>query len=231
MIGFYDYTVVTSFLGIVSAVIGMTEAFNEHFIVAIICLTFCALCDTLDGKIARTKKNRTPEEKEFGIQLDSLCDIVCFGAFPVVMAYKMGMNKPLGIAILCAFLICGVIRLAYFNVMEERRQIERPNERKVYYGVPITTISIALSIAYVIGLLIPPFAFYVFLHVLMLIFAVLYIVNIKIPKPNTWLILGICIVVLAFLIVVFVLIRMGIIIPQEVGTLNGIGKGTFNNLI
>ena len=104
MIGFYDYTVITSFLGVISAVIGMTEACNGHFLVAIICLAFSGMCDTLDGKIARTKKNRTEDEKAFGIQLDSLCDVVCFGVFPAIIAYNMGLNKPLGIAVLSMFL-------------------------------------------------------------------------------------------------------------------------------
>ena len=36
----------------------------------------------MDGRVARTKKNRTEDEKNFGIQLDSLCDVICFGVFP-----------------------------------------------------------------------------------------------------------------------------------------------------
>ena len=43
-----------------------------------------------DGKIARTKKNRTDEEKCFGIQIDSLADIVCFGILPIILGFKLG---------------------------------------------------------------------------------------------------------------------------------------------
>ena len=169
MIGFYDYTVITSFLGIISAVIGMTEACNGNFLIAIICLAFSGMCDTLDGKIARTKKNRTDDEKAFGIQLDSLCDVVCFGVFPVVIAYNMGMNKPLGIAVLCMFLVCGVIRLAYFNITTGKK-----GSMKFYNGLPVTSTAIiypvlgllygfinmqTLSIIYIISTIIIAFLF------------------------------------------------------------------------
>ena len=217
MIGFYDYTVITSFLGIISAVIGMTEACNGKFLIAIICLAFSGMCDTLDGKIARTKKNRTDDEKAFGIQLDSLCDVVCFGVFPVVIAYNMGMNKPLGIAVLSMFLVCGVIRLAYFNVMEEKRVVQSPESKKVYHGVPITTISVSLSLMYVVGILIPPTAFMIVLHALFILQAILYIVNIKIPKPNMWIIFAIVLVVIILLVVILVLAKMGIIQTHNIG--------------
>ncbi|MCR4610819.1 MAG: CDP-alcohol phosphatidyltransferase family protein [Lachnospiraceae bacterium] len=217
MIGFYDYTVITSYLGVISAVIGMIEACNGRFLVAIICLAFSGMCDTLDGKIARTKKDRTEQEKNFGIQLDSLCDVICFGVFPVVMAYNMGMKKPLGIAILCVYLVCAVIRLAYFNVMEEERVTKNPTAKKVYFGVPITTISVTMSLAYVVGILIPPTAFSIVLHILLVIQSFCFIINIKIPKPNMWLIFAIVLVVIILLVTILVLAKMHIINVHEIG--------------
>lgn len=217
MIGFYDYTVITSFLGVISAVIGMTEACNGHFLVAIICLAFSGMCDTLDGKIARTKKNRTEDEKAFGIQLDSLCDVVCFGVFPAIIAYNMGLNKPLGIAVLSMFLVCAVIRLAYFNVMEEKRVVQNPQSKKVYHGVPITTVSVSLSLVYVVGLLIPNTAFLIVLHALFILQAILFIIDVKISKPNMWIIFAIVLVVIILLVVILVLAKMGTIEVHEIG--------------
>ncbi len=225
MIGFYDYTVITSYLGIISAVIGMIEACNGKFMIAIICLAFSGMCDTLDGKIARTKKNRTEYEKAFGIQLDSLCDVVCFGVFPVIMAYNMGMKKPLGIAVLCVYLICSVIRLAYFNVMEEERVSKNPTAKKVYFGAPITTISVTMSLAFVVGLLIPNQAFIIVLHVLLLIQSFAFIINIEIPKPNMWLIFAIVLVVIILLVTIFVLASMDIISIHEIGETASNGMG------
>lgn len=79
MIGFYDYTVVVTYISLVSSILGMFCAIDGKLTLAVSCLAFSGLCDMFDGKIARTKKNRTDDEKSFGIQIDSLCDIVCFG--------------------------------------------------------------------------------------------------------------------------------------------------------
>lgn len=85
-----------------------------------------------DGKIARTKKNRTEDEKQFGIQIDSLCDVVCFGVFPIVLCYELGMRRIYSMAILVLYGLAGVIRLGYFNVMETKRQQETSENRKYY---------------------------------------------------------------------------------------------------
>ena len=87
MLGFYDYTVVLTYISLVISVFGMTRALAGDFKVAILCLALSGLCDMFDGKIARTKKDRTEDEKKFGIQIDSLCDVVCFGVFPALICY------------------------------------------------------------------------------------------------------------------------------------------------
>ena len=86
-----------------------------------------------DGKIARTKKNRTEVEKKFGIQIDSLADIICFGVGPTLIAYRMGMNHGIGVTILMFYVLAGLIRLAWSNdVCEEIRQEEVTENRECY---------------------------------------------------------------------------------------------------
>ena len=58
-IGFYDYTVVLTYLSLVSALCGVIQAASGHFNAAVICLGICGTCDAFDGRIARSKKNRT----------------------------------------------------------------------------------------------------------------------------------------------------------------------------
>lgn len=70
MIGFYDYTVILTYISFASSISGIFLATRGHFNWAIFCLAFSGLCDMFDGKIARTKKNRTEDEKRFGIQID-----------------------------------------------------------------------------------------------------------------------------------------------------------------
>ena len=79
LIGFYDYTVILTYISVISAVLGMVCAHRGSFGAAMLCLFLSGFCDAFDGTVARTKKNRTEDEKAFGIQLDSLCDVVSFG--------------------------------------------------------------------------------------------------------------------------------------------------------
>ena len=77
MIGFYNYSVIVTYLGVALSVTGMALACSGRYEFAILCLALAGACDTFDGKIARAMKNRTREMEIFGVQIDSLCDMVC----------------------------------------------------------------------------------------------------------------------------------------------------------
>lgn len=182
MIGFYSYTVVLTYLGLASSAIGMILTFQGFAKYALFCLAFSGLCDMFDGKVARMKKNRTEDEKRFGIQIDSLCDVVCFGAFPMILCYSIGMRGPAGISILVFYLIAGVIRLAFFNVMEEKRQEETDEARKYYQGLPITSIAIILPLFCTLRPLLGH-RFLSELHICILTVGLLFIINFPLRKP------------------------------------------------
>ena len=100
MIGVYDYTVILTYLSLVSAMCGciVSTAGNGHPYIGGFFLLFCGLCDTFDGKVARAKKNRTDREKAFGVQIDSLSDLVAFGVLPASIA--VGLLTSDGIQII-----------------------------------------------------------------------------------------------------------------------------------
>ena len=79
MLGVYDYTVILTYISLMVSIGGMLFSLNGDCRMALVCLAISGLCDMFDGKVARTKKDRTEVEKRFGIQIDSLADIVCFG--------------------------------------------------------------------------------------------------------------------------------------------------------
>jgi CDP-diacylglycerol--serine O-phosphatidyltransferase len=140
-------------MSLVSSVIGMLFAVGyggtrPHPEYAIICLMVSGLCDMFDGKVARTKKDRTESEKKFGIQIDSLCDAICFGVLPAVIGYSVGMKDWIDLPILVLFPLCAVIRLAYFNVAEEERQKKTAENRKVYEGLPVTSVALIIPLLY-----------------------------------------------------------------------------------
>ena len=58
MIGYYNYTVWLTFVGMLSSVVGMGFAVQGKIIAAVICLMFSGFCDMFDGIVARTKKDR-----------------------------------------------------------------------------------------------------------------------------------------------------------------------------
>ena len=183
-IGFYDYTVILTYLSLVSAVYGMTLAGQGRFTAAVLCLFFCGFCDAFDGTVARSKKNRTDDEKAFGIQIDSLCDCVSFGVFPAMLCYFMGVDGLLGTVIAAAFSLCAVIRLGFFNVMEAKRQQTEEGGNKIYRGLPVTSIAALLPFTYLFHNLIPEDIFVIVLHVLLAVVAFLFIFDFTVKKPD-----------------------------------------------
>ena len=203
MIGFYDYTVVVTYISLISSIMGMFFAIDGKLPLAVFCLAFSGLCDMFDGKIARTKKNRTDDEKAFGIQIDSLCDIVCFGIFPIILGYQLGMCKIYSLMILAFYGVAGVIRLAYFNVMEEKRQSETSENRKYYQGLPITSMSVTMPLLFMVSVFFPGFRYFlVCLHIAMLLAGFLFILNFRFRKPtNRELVILVAVVAVAVLFI------------------------------
>lgn len=183
-LGVYDYTVVLTYLSLISSIVGITQAIHADYKAAIFCLAFSGICDAFDGRVARSKKNRTEDEKNFGIQLDSLCDVICFGLFPSVICYLLGVRGLLGLSIVCFYCICAVIRLAYFNVLEGKRQQIEGGCNKTYRGLPVTSIAFILPLTFWIQFLIPDFAFIVLLHVILLLVGFLFVLDFPLRKPS-----------------------------------------------
>ncbi len=146
LIGYYNYTVVLTYIGMLVGFLGIMYAAKEQPTKALICLMLSGFCDMFDGAVASTRK-RTKREKRFGIQIDSLCDLICFGVLPAVIVNYQTEEK-------FALLICGMyvlsalIRLSYFNVDEEDRQDKSEGKRKFYKGMPVTTIALILPFAF-----------------------------------------------------------------------------------
>ncbi len=166
MIGFYDYTVILTYLSMLSATTGMILCLNDigHPYLGMFFLMFCGLCDTFDGKVARTKKNRTDQMKKFGIQIDSLSDLAAFGLLPACigismlrssivvlnfpdikffhLADKSAIIKIVLTVIAVLYTLAAMIRLAYYNVLEDERQSNNPQAPKIYIGLPVTSAAL-----------------------------------------------------------------------------------------
>ena len=166
MIGFYDYTVILTYLSLLSGASGIIVCLNGigHPYLGMFFLLFSGLCDTFDGKVARSKKNRTSQEKLFGIQIDSLSDLVAFGVLPACIGIAMLrcsleyttlpniymirlQERPLFTQVILTviaalYVLAAMIRLAYFNVLEEEDENRDENGQKIYLGLPVTSAAL-----------------------------------------------------------------------------------------
>lgn len=183
MIGFYNYTVILTYCGLLTSVLGMFFAFTGNISGAIICLIVAGGCDMFDGKVARTKKDRTAEEKSFGIQIDSLCDVVCFGVFPTIIGFCLGATAWWQVLIGGFFTLCGLIRLGYYNVTEEIRQASTDKKREGYCGLPITASALfmpmLLAFSKPLGAALP-----ICYSLLQLVIGICYITPFNVKKPG-----------------------------------------------
>lgn len=190
MIGFYNYTVILTYVSLLISAVGIGFAVTGDPFTALLCLLASGICDMFDGKIARTRKKSTEEEKRFGIQLDSLCDIVCFGVLPASVAVSMTSAAALcdRIAVWAVsglYILCALIRLAYFNVTEETRQATEGGRRTHFMGVPVTTAAVIFPLTYALSVLAPaPVSPWLY-PALILITAVAFITPVKVRKPHT----------------------------------------------
>ncbi len=208
MLGFYDYTVILTYCSVISAVIGIYISFSGtgHPYIAVMLLLLCGLFDTFDGRVARSKKNRTEKEKAFGVQIDSLSDLVAFGVLPACIgmslynndkfAYeKLGAQSILAhipyiviIMIGALFVLCALIRLAYFNITVEETQGDSVGDKKYYFGLPVTSTALifpTFMLARHILLINCQINISYIYYILMIIVAFLYILKFKLKKPGT----------------------------------------------
>ncbi len=205
MIGFYDYTVWLTYMSLLSAGAGILASLHGtgHPYIGVFFLLFSGLCDTFDGRVARSKKNRTQMEKNFGVQIDSLADLVAFGVLPICIGsamlrvyqtipsvarelrgnYNALILNAMAVAIMLFFALAALIRLAYFNVTEEERQKTEDGCRKYYEGLPVTSSAIIfpliLTIQYIRPSDVTPLYF-----LALLIVGLAFISKIRVPKPG-----------------------------------------------
>ena len=184
VLGYYNYTVVLTYLGMVLAFFGILELIFPlpHLGRATLCLLAAGLCDMFDGTVAATK-NLDAAVKRCGIQIDSLSDLVGFGVLPGIFVYVALERRAWVGLISAAYVLCALIRLAYFNVLEEERQNMTAEKRTVYLGVPVTTIALLLPGAFLFCKWVLQGNMYPLAGLLALV-AVCFITPVEVKKPG-----------------------------------------------
>lgn len=201
LLGYYNYTVILTYIGMLTGFMGVIYAFENKLFEAVICLMAAGLCDMFDGTIASTKV-RTQQEKCFGIQIDSLSDLICFGVLPAVIVYCQNKQSYVVLMVCSLYVLCALIRLAFFNVDEQERQKMYSTPREVYYGLPVTTSALFLPVIHG-AVRLSDRNSTIALTVTLLTMAILFLLPVPLRKPKLY---GkICVVLCGILEVVFVL--------------------------
>lgn len=206
MVGYYNPSVILTYIGLIFSVVGIFQSFGGNFKAALICLMFSGICDMFDGSIAR-KIKRDKYAKSFGVQIDSLCDLVCFGISPAILAYCSGVKELglTGVCILCFYVLAGVIRLGYYNVLEEANKDSNTTSNG-FRGIPITTAALVVPIFKLIDAMAGFIHHNIMMAIVMALLGLGFIIDIPIKKPAK---LGKAVLVLIGVTVFVTLIKCG----------------------
>ncbi len=140
------FTVSSIFLGFYALVLCAGDATPQQLYQAALAIFFAQFFAAFDGRVARMTKTQS----DFGVQLDSLADVISFGAAPALLVYKWAL-APLGfvgLLVSFSFAACGALRLARFNVLAQRGD---KGSSRFFVGLPIPLAAgaiVALVIAH-----------------------------------------------------------------------------------
>ena len=202
--GKWNKSVILTYIGLAVSIFGIFICFNNYeknVNLAMSCLIIAGVCDLFDGYIAR-KCKRTEQEKKFGIELDSLVDTIDFIALPIIIFLSLQMNTWYHFVIYTVFAVCGIARLAYFNILVEDNSIPV----KYYLGLPVTYTALIFSVVYLFKYILPLNIFRIIYSILIIFVAVLNIINIKIKKPT-----GIAYFIFSLLAIAAITLYLGVL--------------------
>lgn len=182
LLGYYNYTVILTYVGLLIGFTGICFAINDNYFASLLCLMLAGTCDMFDGTVAATRE-RTAAEKHFGIQIDSLSDLICFGVLPATVVYCMNERRIFALLAAAFYVLCALIRLAYFNVDEQERQLREDGPRAYYRGMPVTLSALILPVVYEVGGLLP-WRTRLIEAIVLVAMAVAFVLPFRLKKPH-----------------------------------------------
>ena len=179
LIGRYNLPNAITIAGVAFAMIGCVFSYNDGLGQALSCLIAASICDLYDGVVARKMGNSTAD-REFGAQLDTIADVICYGIAPMIILLHSGFDDPVAHGVMVLYVACVAMRLAYFNVVGTKKI----GAHWYYTGLPVAYVAIVLPAEFILRAHFPPEVFYWLLLGTVVLLAVLYISKISIPKQR-----------------------------------------------
>jgi CDP-diacylglycerol---serine O-phosphatidyltransferase len=138
------FTVSSIFCGFYAITLCIDDPQPIHLYRSAIAIFFGMFFDMFDGRVARLTKTQS----DFGVQLDSLADVISFGVAPAVLLWRWALFELgfIGLVVGFVYVACGALRLARFNVLASREK----GSSKHFVGLPIplaagTVVAIVMS--------------------------------------------------------------------------------------
>lgn len=210
IIGYYNAANFITLAGLCSSLISCYLALTGSYKLAVLMFLFAGLCDMFDGRVARATDKGDMRRRTFGVQIDTVCDMVSFGIAPGMFAFALGFHDTLDVIIYILFACFGAIRLAYFNT---QALTETPDLKMTSFtGMPIPTICFFLPVlALLMTFVVPEVMHWVFKAVYLLV-GISFVINVKIKKPGSKMALFFLVAMLACVVTLFCIGEMHVLI-------------------
>lgn len=179
IVGIYNPPALVTMAGLVCGALACLLASFGFPAFAVVALIWAGIFDLFDGMVAR-RMHVSAREAAFGVQIDSIVDMVSFGVAPVMVAISLGMEGVGAIAGAVLYICAAAQRLAYFNLL----QTEAEGRVKTYTGLPVTFSALIFGIAFTLVTLLSEKAFSYVMATLFVFISVLFVAPIKIRKPG-----------------------------------------------
>ncbi len=179
VLGAYNAACILSLSGLLAAFAALVFATRGDIEAALVGLMLAGLADLFDGVLARSLK-RDEYEKTYGIQLDTVVDVVAFVATPAVIALHAISASWAALMGMAFFVVAGVVRLAHFNTLNAMGVDQSTHHR----GLPVTYSALLFPVLFLARDSLPVQIFPQLLASAFPVIGLLFVADIPIRKPS-----------------------------------------------
>jgi CDP-diacylglycerol--serine O-phosphatidyltransferase len=179
ILGAYNTACLITLAGFLAAIGAIVLASAGRIEFALVGLMLAGLADLFDGVVAR-RLTRSAYEKEFGVQLDTVVDVVAFVLAPFVIALGAGLHSPPALVGMAVFAVAGAVRLAHFNTLSAQGADQSTHHR----GLPVTYTALIFPVLFLLRDAVPAPTFRLLLGVAFPIVALAFVTDVPVRKPR-----------------------------------------------
>jgi len=179
ILGVYNIPTAVSFMALIFGMASCIFSFNGYIGFALVSLIWAGIFDLFDGFVA-AKFKLSEQEKAFGVQIDSINDIVNFGAAPAMIALHSGFNGPVDYIILTVYCCAAAMRLGYFNITG----LKGEGPVKFYTGLPVTFSALIFPLVFLVKFELSGPQYLWTIRAAYAAVAVLFLLKVPFPKPK-----------------------------------------------